>query len=338
MHFFFDESGDYAFLGGVFDCYVQAALICPDDSLQPLKEFVENCKAVWRAPELHASELSLEHLQDVATFIGESECQLLVQVTDTVLITADQIAQFRLDQAATLKSNLEWYQRESTKARGAPDGETVEWMLRQIKRAGLASQISHGEFIQARFLLELVADSLQKSLYYFQDDRWRDDFRDFRFVVDGKLPNKLASGEKYFSESIVPSLGSRRGVTLGVPETWHQDPIHPFVGKFRREQGRVRGEDVKGVIDLDGIFGHGIRFDESVDSPGVQLVDTVAYVTRRAVMEPGNSEIQAAFDSFRGKLRNGNEKCLTIQRLRVGEEDRSSLGRYRALYGPDRIG
>jgi hypothetical protein len=69
------------------------------------------------------------------------------------------IAQFRLDQAATLERNLEWYRRESTKAIGAPVPEIEQWYLRHIKRAGLQSQISDGEFIQAHYLVELIVDA-----------------------------------------------------------------------------------------------------------------------------------------------------------------------------------
>lgn len=45
MYFFFDESGDYAFGNGPFDCYVQAVLISPDSALtdlplgKPLRRF-----------------------------------------------------------------------------------------------------------------------------------------------------------------------------------------------------------------------------------------------------------------------------------------------------------
>jgi hypothetical protein len=167
VYFFFDESGDFAFPREGFDCYVQAALICPDSALTSLEAAVADLLAKWGLRELHAAELSPEQRLEVARRIGQFDCQLLAHVTDNTLVTVEKIEQFRLDQAAALERNLAWYRRESTKARGAPVPQIKQWMLRQIKRAGLASQISHSEFVQAHYMLELVADALQKSLLTF---------------------------------------------------------------------------------------------------------------------------------------------------------------------------
>jgi len=171
VYFFFDESGDYVFPEERFDCYVQAALVCPDSVLPAIAAFVDERKAAWGVEELHATELDLDQLLEVARFIEASDCQLLAHVTDTVLVAKNGIAEFRLDQAARLKRNLDWYRRESTKARGAPVPEIEEWYLRHIKRAGLASQVSHGEFVQALYLVELVIDAVQKALFLYHEDR-----------------------------------------------------------------------------------------------------------------------------------------------------------------------
>jgi hypothetical protein len=337
MRLFFDESGDYAFPTDRFDCYVQAALICPDSFGDAVDSFVADRKREWGVDELHATDLRPEQVLAIAQFIGESECQLLAHLTDTVLVNSEGIAQFRLDQAAKLKNNLDWYRRESTKAIGAPVKEIEDWMLRQIKRAGLNSQISHGEFVQAHYLIELIADALQKSLYWFYEDRWRDDFQEFEFILDGKLPEKMAAGEKYLNDSIVPVLGSRRHKSIGLLETWNEEPRHPFVEKFELAHGRVRGEDVEGVIDLKRVFENGLRFESSSEHSGLQLVDAVAHTVRAAVLLPSDEVAQAAYDALRPKLRNEAGNSLMIHRLRVGDPDRSSLDRYRALYGPTRI-
>jgi hypothetical protein len=70
LHFFFDESGDYAFPEDRFDCYVQAALICPDSVLPDLENFVDDRKASWEADELHAAELDIEQLIEVRRSSG----------------------------------------------------------------------------------------------------------------------------------------------------------------------------------------------------------------------------------------------------------------------------
>jgi hypothetical protein len=336
LHFFFDESGDYAFPADRFDCYVQAALICPDSVLPELENFVEDRKASWEVDELHAAELDIEQLVEMATFIGTSACYLVAHLTDTVLVDKETIAAYRLDQAATLRSNLDWYRQASTKARGAPVPEIEAWYMRHIKRAGLASQVSHGEFVQAQYLVELVIAAVQKALFVYFEDDWRGDFDEFVFILDAKLPSKMAAGEKYLSDSIVPVLGSRPNKGLALVNTWKEEPPHPFVEKFCGATGRIRGEDVEGAIDLGLMFEHGLRFEDSKDHAGLQLVDAVANIVRRAVLHPDDDRVQQAYDALRSRLRGEHGRCLTIHRLRGGEEDRASLELYRPLYGPSR--
>lgn len=103
MHLFFDESGDYAFPTDRFDCYAQAALICPDSMLSEIAAFVDEKRTSWGATELHAAELEPDQVLEIAEFIGGSEVQLLAHVTDSVIVTLDGISQFRLEQAGTTK-------------------------------------------------------------------------------------------------------------------------------------------------------------------------------------------------------------------------------------------
>lgn len=334
MFFYFDESGDYAFRNGEFDCYVQAALICPDSAVADTDQFASARRTELGVDELHATKLDPSQVLEIAQFIGESDCQLLAHVTDTTLVTKDRIEEFRLAQAATLRRNLDWYRRESTKALGAPVKEIEDWYLRYMKRAGLSSQVSHGEFVQASFLVGLILEAFRKSLIFFHENQWRESFHDFRFILDGKLPGKMAAGEKFLNETIVPALGSMKGQSIDTVDTWREEPVHPFVEKFNVQKGRVRGEDVEGAIDLKRVFEHGLQFRSSAEEGGLQLVDAVAYIVRRAVLEPGDDSAQEAYDAIRDKLRNGEGHCLTIQRFRAGEEDRSSLDRYRPLYPP----
>jgi hypothetical protein len=332
MYFYFDESGDYGFPDGEFDCYVQAALICPEDALAAMDEFVAARRAEWGVDELHATELEPVQRLEVAQFVGASDCQLLAHATDTTLISKGTLEEFRLAQAARLERNLDWYRRESIKARGAPVAEIEEWYLRAIKRAGLSAQVSHGEFIQASFLVGLILEAFKKSLICFHGDQWREGFHDFHFVLDAKLPGKMAAGEKFLNESLVPALGSMRGKSIDTVDTWREPPVHPFVEKFSAENGRIAGEEVGDAIDLKKVFEHGLNFENSADRSGLQIVDSVAHLVRRAVMEPDDDVAQEVYDVIRGKLRNGEGRCLTLQRLDVGDEDGSSLERYQRLY------
>ena len=318
VYYFFDESGDFAFPDDRFDSYVQAALICPDSQLDEVERFVRQQRADWGVDELHATDLSAAQLLLIADFLHECPCHLLAHVTDTVLVTAKEIAQFRIDQAATPSRDLEWYRTESTKAIGAPVPEIEKRIAREIKRSGLEAQMNHCEFVQARFLIELIFDAVQKSLLVYFEDRWRNDFDKFHFVLDGKLPTKLAAGEKYLNDVIVPALGSRPAESLTLAETWRHEPHHPFVARYCRDRGRIRGREATGVTNLSGIVERGLRFELSHAHGGLQLVDSVAHIVRRVVLEPDNPDIQAAYDALRTSLRTGRPSSLTIQRLPRG--------------------
>jgi len=86
------------------------------------------------------------------------------------------------------------------------------------------------------------------------------------------------------------------------------------------------------------IFGGGVRFEDSRGHPGLQLADTVAYVVRRAILEPENTIMQAAYDQLRPQLRNEDDRCLLINRLQDSAPP-ISLERYRHVHrpAPDRL-
>lgn len=336
MHLFFDESGDYAFPVDRFDCYVQAVLICPDKLITEIEQFVDARKTAWSVEELHAVELTGAQLAEIAEFVTGSELSGLAQVTDSELITLADIERHRLDQAAITKRNLDWYRRESTKVRGAPVPEIEQWMDRMIKRTGLTAQISHGEFIQAQFLVHLIRDALQKAIFRYCVDEWRDDSWDFHFVVDGKLPAKMAAGEKYLNDMLVPALGSQEGATLDMLDTWNEEPVHPFVEKYSRERGRIRGREAEGVIDLKAVFGQGLQFEPSHERAGLQLVDAIAYTVRRAVLAPDDPKTQQAYDLLRPTLLNEQRRAITIHQLRGSDTAERSRDRYRPLHAERR--
>ena len=133
-------------------------------------------------------------------------------------------------------------------------------MLRQLKRAALASQIADGEFVQAQYLVELISAALQKSLLAYAHESWMYDFAEFWFIVDAKLPRKMAAGEKYLNDVLLPVLGSGRGTPLLIPGNWTQTPAHPFIEKYQRDRGAIRGVEVQNPVDLKAVFEHGLRF------------------------------------------------------------------------------
>jgi len=226
MHLYFDESGDFGFTADRFDAYVQAALISPGSFVEKISHYVHNAKRELGVEELHAAELPDEKLIEICRFLDGGPLSLVAQVTDTHVMTDAQITEHRQEQAELLERNIEKYKQSGGQWEGA-----VVWYTRHIKRAALASRINNSEYVQADLFVNLIHAALFKSIVRYTDDAWRDDLADFHFVLDGKLPGKLAAGEKELNVLLVPRLGSN-DYELVVPTNWSAEPVHPFVAKF----------------------------------------------------------------------------------------------------------
>jgi hypothetical protein len=312
MHLYFDESGDFAFPGDRYDVYVQAGLIVPDSFVDKVEHYVANKKEELGARELHAAELPDDELVAICEWLSSGPLSLVGQATDTTVMTATQLSDYRQEQAARLAKNLEQY-----KAAGGRWAGAEAWYTRHIKRAELSSRVSDSEYIQAHMFVGLVHAALFKAIVRFVDNLWRNDLVDFHFILDAKLPGKLAAGEKDLDVLLMPLLGSNEH-ELVVPNTWGEEPLHPFAAKFY---------ELNGKVSLNRIFEHGIHFDPSHEHAGLQLVDVVAYVTRRAILEPSDEVIHRAYAHLRDNLRT--ERDGQALRLLSGKDGVQEIDEYR---------
>jgi hypothetical protein len=316
MELFFDESGDFGFPAEGFDAYVQAALICPEQHEAEIDGYVTSAKEHLGVEELHAATIDDARLIDICRFIGASPVSLVAQATDTRAMNDAQITEHRLAQAAQLKENLEQWKRA-----GGSSKRIEDWYWQHINRAGLPQRVSNSEYVQADLLVGLIHAAVFKAIVRNLDDRYRDDLADFHFVLDGKLAGKLAAGEKVLNALLLPRLGSNP-YEFVVPSEWFDEPKHPFVAKF--------GEDDH-KISLNRVFEHGLRFESSHDHAGLQLVDVVAYVARRAILEPDNAVIHRAYGEIRESLRTErNGQALKLVRYTSGQDNVDEM-RYRRV-------
>jgi uncharacterized protein DUF3800 len=312
MHLYFDESGDFAFPADRYDIYVQAGLIVPDSFVDKVEHYVASKKEELGVKELHAAELPDEELVAICEWLNSGPLSLVGEATDTAVMTAAQLRDYREEQAARLGENLEQY-----KAAGGGWAGAEEWYTRHIKRAELSSRVSDSEYIQAHMLVGLIHAALFKSIVRYIEDSWRDDLVVFHFILDAKLPDKLAAGEKDLDVLLVPFLGSN-DYELVVPNTWGDEPVHPFASKFFEPNGKV---------SLNRIFEQGLRFESSHEHAGLQLVDVVAYVTRRAILEPDDDVIHRAYAQLGDNLRT--ERDGQALRLVSGKGSEQGIDDYR---------
>jgi hypothetical protein len=309
MHHFYDESGDFSFPPDRYDAYTQAVLICPDSKLADIDEWVNAKAAEWAVDELHATSLTDNQIFEICRFIRAQQLPLLVQATDTNGITRETIAAHRLDQAVRVHENAERW-----KAAGGSAESIERWYDRHVSRIAYVGRVSDSEWVQADLLVNLIHHALNKTIAAFLDDKWRDDFRDFRFIVDAKLAGKLAAGEKYLRDVLLPALGSNpdRFSLIGVIEWRESSPMHPYEEKYGTGDG---------TVDLRVLFEHGLQYEPSENHPGLQLVDTVAHVARRRILDRENETIRLAFKTIRPLLNTHDGGNLYIVRFAAGGDD-----------------
>ncbi|MCW2920748.1 MAG: hypothetical protein JWL76_622 [Thermoleophilia bacterium] len=281
MHFYFDESGDFGFPTDRFDCYTQAALACPDSRSDALQSYVEDRCREWDVEELHATDLADDQIEALCRHIASEPFVLTVTAFDTATTSAKGIASWRAGQADKIAEGRDWYSKQ-----GEGSQAVIDHMISLEKRARFASRCSDGQFVQGMFWIDVIYRALQQSVIVYRDDSWRDDFGDFRFVLDAKLPGKMDASEKWLRDTIGPIVHSNpRHYSLALLDTWAEPPVHPFVEKYDTGVGVSVGKLLEG----------GFQCVDSRSEPGLQLVDTVAYVVRRAVLEPDNDAIQRAY-------------------------------------------
>lgn len=135
------------------------------------------------------------------------------------------------------------------------------------------------------------------------------------------MPGKLAAGERELNTLLLPRLGSN-DFELVVPTNWYDEPVHPFVGRFSEGNGK---------LSLNRIFEHGLQFADSRTHAGLQLVDVVAYVVRKAIVEPDNEVIYGAYTLLRENLRTERDgQALRLARYTTGR-DTLNENRYRPV-------
>ena len=139
----------------------------------------------WGVAELHAAGMSADQMREIAEFIADSPIELNAQLTDTVHTTKEVIREFRLSQAHAYAQSLERYRNS-----GGTDLTYITDTRARIKQAGLSSQIADGDFVQATLLVDGVLQAVQRCLFAYPQDQWRDDFEEFQVIVDGKLHSK----------------------------------------------------------------------------------------------------------------------------------------------------
>jgi hypothetical protein len=177
---------------------------------------------------------------------------------------------------------------------------------KQIKKAGPASQIPDGEFVQATLLVDGAAQAIQRALYAYGAQEWSDAFEEFRFIIDGKLSGKKSAGEKYLSTMIVDLIAAPSRHRFTYNPRWREAPVHPWVDRLCLD----------GNIQLDPLFEHGLQFEASHEHARLRLAD---------------EDIMRSYRLLSQRLADRKGHCFIVARLPASTRDRQALLRYQPL-------
>lgn len=307
MRFYFDESGDFEFGKAGFDCSSQAAIAVPDSVYPRLERFVDRKCKQWDVDELHAKDLNGPQIVTVCQAIAAEPLEIAAHVFDNLNNTPAEVAAWRHAQADRVALGRKRYVEE-----GVGAAEIVAFMTK-IERWVRGPKPRDSQFIQGWFWVSVIHEALAKCLVEFHAERWRPDFEKLIFALDAKIPNKLDAGEKLMRDSIGPILDSNPNhYRLAMLDTWAEEPVHPFVRNF--------DSDTKDGTDVRKMFLDNLHFEDSRDHPGIQLADAVAYVIRKAVLEPTNRPMQEAYHLLRPKLRTPEGGGFGVMTIRNGPD------------------
>jgi hypothetical protein len=317
MFFFFDESGNFEFPDDRFDAYTQAVVICPDSKMAALDEWAAEKRDEWDVEEFHAFELTDDQVWEICREMRTRGIPALVQATDTNAVSVKDIEAHRLTQAVRLHDNGQTWRA------GGGQGDAISaWYDRMVKTTAFATRVSHAEWVQASMIIDLFHRGINKAVGFHHNDKYRPDFEEFRFILDGKLPGKRAPGEKHLDQVLLGSLASNPGrIQLISVVEWAQPPVHPYVANFGTGTGR---------IDLMKLFGRGLEFEPSQDHVGLQLADIVAFTARKRIVDPGNETIRWAWQTLKPLVRTQNGLYMYLRNFGP-EPEAPELERYRGV-------
>jgi Protein of unknown function (DUF3800) len=318
MFFFFDESGDFAFPDDGFDAYTQAVVICPDSKIPTLDAWAAEKQSEWGVSEFHATELTDDQIWEICRLVRAEGIPGLVQATDTNAVSLKDIEQHRLTQAVKLHENLDAWRAAGGQGTGIP-----AWFDRLVKANAYSGRVSHAEWVQANSLVDLFHYAINKAVGFHHDEKWRPDFEAFRFILDAKLPGKLAPGEKHLDAVLLGYLASNPGrIQLTTVIEWAQPPVHPYVANFSTDSGRG--------IDLRKLFGRGLEFESSHNHVGLQLADVLAYTARRRIIDLDNKTIRWAWQTLKPLIRTHDGLYMYLRNF-GHEPDEPDQERYRGI-------
>lgn len=241
--------------------------------------------------EIKGSALAYEQRLRVCEFLKRNREHLKVTMTivSPLVVSQDDLVAFRTKQADTFKSNKEWFVNA---------GGTVflEEYDRITKIALHDTRLSDVEFLQALMLIQHLQRVLKFSIVYFMEHKYQRYFRDFNFLFDQKLPNKLSGMEKYISNYLKAFLDgmSKMGMSIPIPNVWRKG--HPFIDRYM-----IMMEDGREAFFLNELL-KDFRFEDSKSDPGLRMADIISNTIYQYLVNPKNPDVLKCYETLKYAL------------------------------------
>jgi hypothetical protein len=301
MKIFTDESGDFSLINYNRPSLI-TSLICTEDLYEGVKQFISTFEDRYGGgEEVKGSSLKYEQRLKVCQFVkkNRSDLKICLTIISPAMVSQKDLEEYRELQVETFERNKQWYINHG-------GTHLLSHYEKLMKISQYQTRMSDQEFLQAMMLVQQLRRVLTFCMVYFYKKKYRNFFKDFAFVYDRKLPNKLSGMEKYFKTYVMPFLDGQSKVgkdPIPVLDVWREG--HPFIDRYIIDLA-----DGKKGIHLNKVFGDNCFFMNSKNDPGLRLVDMISNTIFNYLVDPENEQ---------------NQDCYNLLRYAIGAEGKSPL-------------
>jgi hypothetical protein len=273
MLIFIDESGSFVVpsRGGRSVCCVAALVVPESNYLKIVREF-EILKAEWgeEGSEVKGRDLGEREIAGLITLLNKFDVLLEVVVIDMGLHTCAGIAAHKARQVERIMDNITSSRRR----------ELIDSLkLLQSRIAALPDQL----YTQATLMTVLVQKLLQNmTLYYAQ--RQPQELGCFKWHIDAKDNGKLTEYEMLWRSTVMPYLEGNLAPLVRLRGADYSS-FYKFTGTSKQPPRHLRNKFTSRPFDyirIDKLM-KDMRFAQSQDEAGLQLVDILCNACRRAL-------------------------------------------------------
>ncbi len=267
MNIFLDEAGSFVIpKNNTCSISCVGALVLLESDTEPIFKKFAHLKKSWGIEgndEIKGSKLNEQQVSAVIEFLSYYDVIFHATCIDMNLLDVQSITKHRLQQAGKFVENLNSQHHESVKTEAYQFKASFEKLNNQL-------------YVQARCIFETLYNILQTSTLYFSRRKPKE-LGEFYWYIDSK-DKKITSFENLWTDIILPALQDKS----------RKEPIAQILEgadySYFEKDLKQRPEAPEHIYrDPHDIFKKNLKFCQSHNSLGIQLVDILITNLRRAL-------------------------------------------------------